>query len=132
MYSPCHCTRLRTATRKVAALYDVALEPVGINIAQFALLRTVARNGSLSLTELGRQLGLDRSTMGRNVRVVEREGLVAIGKGQDQREAVVTVTEQGQAVVRKAEPLWEKSQAELTQRLGPERMQLLDELWRLL
>ena len=132
MYSPCHCTRLRTATRKVASLYDEALEPVGINIAQFALLRTVARHGALSLTELGRQLGLDRSTMGRNVRVVEKAGLVAIGKGEDQREAVVTVTEQGQAVVRKAEPLWEKSQAELTQRLGPERMQLLDELWRLL
>lgn len=132
MYNPCHCTRLRTATRKVAAFYDAALAPTGINIAQFALLRTVARRGSLSLTELGRLLGLDRSTMGRNVRVVEKDGLVTIGKGKDQREAVVSLTDQGQAVLSMAEPLWSKSQDELTGRLGPERMELLDELERLL
>ncbi len=85
MSAPCHCTRLRIATRKMTALYDTALAPTGINVAQFSILRTIERRQPVSLTELGRLLALDRSTMGRNVRVLEKQGLVALGAARPAR-----------------------------------------------
>src|SRR6478735_2001556 len=92
MFYPCHCLQLRKATRKIGARYDAALAPVGINIAQYSLLRTVAKRQPMSLTDLGRYLELDRSTIGRNVRVVEKLRLVEMGRGQDQREATVSLS----------------------------------------
>ncbi|MGO4174053.1 MarR family winged helix-turn-helix transcriptional regulator [Bosea sp. TAF32] len=128
----CYCTRLKTVTRKIAGLYDVALAPVGINIAQFAILRNVRRHQPVSLTELGRLLELDRSTMGRNIRVVEKMGLVQLGRGEDQRELVVSLSAQGEAILEEASPLWETCQQDITGRLGAERLKALNELSDLL
>ncbi len=132
MSASCHCTRLKIVTRKIAGLYDVALAPVGINIAQFALLRHVQRYQPISLTELGRHLELDRSTMGRNVRVVEKMGLVSLGRGEDQREAVVTLSGRGETLLQEALPLWEACQNDINSRLGAERLEALEEMGRLL
>lgn len=120
MSSPCYCTILRAAMRRIATSYDAALEPVGVNIAQFSLLRTVRRAASVTLTELGRLTQLDRSTIGRNVRVLERMGLLAIGRGKDQREATVSLTPEGQRVLDEGAPLWEAVQGQIEARLGPE------------
>ncbi|MFK8250083.1 MarR family winged helix-turn-helix transcriptional regulator [Ancylobacter terrae] len=128
MLSPCYCTRLRAAGRRIAAIYDAALEPLGINVAQFALLRMIERRQKVSLTELGRVAELDRSTMGRNVRVLERLGLAAAGRGEDQRESVVTLTAAGAELLIRAAPLWEACQRTVEARLGPERIEALDEL----
>jgi DNA-binding MarR family transcriptional regulator len=118
--SICYCDTLRLAARKMTARYDAALEPVGLSIAQFALLRKIRRAGQPSLTELGRKAGLDRSTMGRNVRVLEKAGLAALSRGKDQREATVRLTEEGEATLAEAEPLWIRAQAEIDALLGPE------------
>jgi len=132
MSTLCYCTGLRIATRKVAALYDVALESTGINIAQFALLRSIQRRQPVSLTDLGRALALDRSTMGRNIRVVEKLGLVTTERGEDQRESMVRLSEHGSAVLLAAEPLWQNCQSEIAKRIGPERLQTLSEINQLL
>lgn len=118
MSSPCFCTVLRAATRRIAARYDAALAPVGVNIAQFSLLRTVARVEPATLTELGRRAELDRSTVGRNVRVLERQGLLALRRGEDQREAVVTLAAEGRRALAEGAPLWEAVQTELEAQLG--------------
>lgn len=112
----------------MAALYDAALAPVGINVAQFAMLRSIRRNQPVSLTELAKLHELDRSTMGRNVRVVERLGLVVTGQGEDMRENVVTLSEAGLATLQRAEPLWEQCQSALTRRLGAARLRMLREM----
>ena len=117
--SPCYCTVLKAASRRLAALYDEALEPVGINIAQFSLLRRIRRVGAPTLTELGRLAELDRSTIGRNVRVLERMGLVALARGEDQREAMVSLTAQGHRALDEGEPLWDGVQDAIHARLGP-------------
>ncbi|MCQ4632879.1 MarR family transcriptional regulator [Shinella sp. CPCC 100929] len=132
MSAPCYCNRLRMANRKLSALYDDALEPMGINIAQFSLLRNVERRQPVSLTELGRQLELDRSTLGRNVRVLERMGLVRFGQGDDHREALVLLSERGVETLRASVPLWEACQDDVAGRLGPEKLALLTELNSLL
>lgn len=128
MLSPCYCTRLRAASRRIAAIYDAALEPLGINVAQFSLLRMIERRQPVSLTDLGRLAELDRSTMGRNVRVLERMGLAEVGRGEDQRESVVRLTVAGADLLARAAPLWEASQRAIEDRLGPERIEALDEL----
>lgn len=120
MARECYCAILRQAARKVTAVYDTALEPFGINLAQYSLLRTIERAAPLSLTRLGRLVELDRSTVGRNVRLIERLGLVQLAAGADQREATVALTEAGQALLARAEPAWRGAQAQVEARLGTE------------
>ncbi|WP_341482626.1 MarR family winged helix-turn-helix transcriptional regulator [Microvirga solisilvae] len=119
-------------TRKISALYDAALASEGINVAQFAMLRNIARSQPISLTDLARRLELDRSTMGRNVRVIEKMGLVEMGKGEDQREAVVKLTTAGEVLLARALPLWEACQDDMAKRLGQDRLDTIGELLSLL
>lgn len=131
MDTPCYCTLLRKATRRVSGAYDEVLAPFGINIAQFALLRMVARRGPLSLTELGRMAELDRSTVGRNVRVLERMSLMkTVRSDDDQREAIVTLSETGKQVLDQSTPVWEACQRKIEERLGQERVEALNDILR--
>lgn len=110
---------LRQAARRMSAAYDEALAPLGINIAQFALLRIVARRERASLSDLGRAAELDRSTIGRNVRVLERMELMRTMRGDDdRREAVVALTDQGHALLAAAMPVWEECQHTVETRFG--------------
>ncbi|HSI40879.1 MAG TPA: MarR family transcriptional regulator [Xanthobacteraceae bacterium] len=131
MNSPCYCTLLRKATRRLGSAYDEVLAPFGINIAQFSLLRMITRSGPLSLTELGRIAELDRSTIGRNVRVLERMGLLKTGRGEDdQREAVVFLTARSTQVFEEATPAWEHCQRTIELQLGDEKIAALHEILR--
>src|SRR3546814_14066313 len=85
-----HCSRLLSAARKVGSIYDEALAPLGVNIAQYSLMRTIARRQPVSFTELGHFAQLDRSTVSRNVRVLDCLGMVAVTRrGEDHRKAAV-------------------------------------------
>lgn len=122
---------LRSATRRIGSVYDRALAPLGINIAQFSLLRTIQRRQPVSLTELARSVELDRSTLGRNVRVLERLGLAAMDRGEDDhREAAVKLTARGVEVLEKAGPLWEDCQRKIETQLGPVKVTALHEILR--
>ncbi|WP_113890970.1 MarR family winged helix-turn-helix transcriptional regulator [Roseiarcus fermentans] len=118
MQTPCYCAALRAAARKTTALYDGALAPAGIGVAQFSLMRRIKSVGTVSLTELARLAELDRSTVGRNVKVLARMGLVAEIPADDQRETAVAVTEAGRQTLRRARPLWEAAQARIEAALG--------------
>lgn len=124
----CFCVALRGASRKLTAVYDEALAPAGVNVAQFSLLRKTRRLGPLSLTALAEIAELDRSTVGRNVRVLEEMGLMSIRSGADQRQAVVDLTPAGHAAVETGNPLWDGAQASVEQRLGSVRAQQLFDL----
>ena len=128
----CLCTKLRRASRGVTRLYDDALAPVGLNAAQFSLLRNLRRLGQPSITTLAEAMGLDRSTLGRNLRVVQGMGLVALGEGSDQRSRQVALSEAGLRVLEQGAPLWEQAQQALAKRLGADKraelMLLLDDL----
>jgi DNA-binding MarR family transcriptional regulator len=119
MVNQCYCIALRAAARKATSIYDTALEPTGVNIAQFSLLRSIKRATAVSLTELGRMTDLDRSTVGRNVKVLERMGLVRVAAGSDQREATVTLDDAGHDVLRFGAPLWAGAQRKIEASLSP-------------
>ena len=124
----CHCIVLRKASRRISSYYDEALAPLGVNIGQFSLLRNINRVAPVSLTDLAARVELDRSTVGRNAKVLERMGLVAFGHGEDQREAMLTITEQGHAILTEGAPLWDGVQEDIETRLGPEKAKQLQEL----
>ena len=118
MARQCYGAVLRAASRKVTAQYDAALAPSGIHLAQYSLLRTIERNAPLSLTRLGQLAELDRSTIGRNVRLLQRIDLVNLGAGTDQREAMVTLTQAGADVLQQAAPRWDEAQRAIERTLG--------------
>ena len=128
----CLCTKLRRASRGVTRIYDEALADVGLNAAQFSLLRYLQRLGQPSISALAEAMGLDRSTLGRNLRVVEGRGLLQLGGGSDQRSRQVALTDAGVRVLEQGAPLWERAQQELALRLGADKraelMALLDDL----
>lgn len=110
-------------------LYDQALAEVGLGAAQFSLLRHVQRLDSPEISVLAAAMGLDRSTLGRNLRVLQEQGLLLLGEGRDQRRREVRLSEEGRLRLQQAEPLWEQVQRRLAQRLGLSRR---DELMRVL
>ncbi|QCI69389.1 MarR family winged helix-turn-helix transcriptional regulator [Phreatobacter stygius] len=118
MAGDCYCILLRTAARKTSAIYDEALASLGINIAQFSMLRRIARAAPVSLTELGRLTELDRSTVGRNAKVLERMNLVRTVPARDQREATLVLSDHGQRILAEGAPLWDQAQEKIESMLG--------------
>jgi DNA-binding MarR family transcriptional regulator len=93
--SQCLCINLRRAARGVSRHYDGALDGFGINVAQYSLLCNLQRLDQPSISTLAEAMGLDRSTLGRNLRVLEGEGLVTLVEGEDMRNRIVQLTEAG-------------------------------------
>lgn len=118
MDSPCYGDLLRTAARKTTAIYDRHLQAAGLTLAQFRLLKRLDKAGKVSITELATVAGLDRSTVGRNMQVLERHGLAATCDCADQRLSLLRLTDDGRAALERARPHWLAAQREIETRLG--------------
>lgn len=121
----CLCANVRRAALALTAMYDGALAPHGLKVTQFSLLRAVERHGAPNLTALSEATGLDRSTLGRNLRVLEGLGLVTLSPGDDQRDRVVGLTARGRARVQAAARAWKDVQEHLSSTLGPDAERLV-------
>jgi DNA-binding MarR family transcriptional regulator len=97
------------------------LEPGGLRVTQFTLLVAVSLAGAAPITRLAEELVMDRTTLTRNLRPLEKQGLIKVGSGKDQRTRAVTLTARGRNVLAEVLPLWEKAQARVVKGLGPER-----------
>ncbi|SPS01573.1 MarR family winged helix-turn-helix transcriptional regulator [Cupriavidus taiwanensis] len=132
IHTPCACTRVRRAARALTDVYDDALQPLGLKVTQFSLLRTIARTGTPSLTDLAREMALDRSTLGRNVGVLQRRGLVRLSEGNDLREHTVSLSPRARRLLAQAVPLWQQAQRRVEHALGTQEVAVLfDALARL-
>lgn len=114
----CACVRARRASRSLTDLYDHALRPVGLKITQFSVLRTAARMEPVNISVLAAEMALDRSTLGRNLLVLKRRGLVRLSEGPDLRERSVALTPKAQRVLARAVPLWDRAQEKVERSLG--------------
>jgi DNA-binding MarR family transcriptional regulator len=117
----CTARNLRRATRAVSGRFDEALRPTGLRISQFGILVALALAEVATVSKLAGLLDLDRTTMTRNLGPLEREGLVASETGDDARNRVLRLTEQGRATLAAALPLWEQVQAGIVRGLGDAR-----------
>jgi len=136
----CTCLALRRATRRVTQIYDAHMKPLGLRITQFAVLGQLAgagapqaapsqvsatSPGAMSITALARRLGLDRSTLGRNLRPLIKAGLVVMEGGEDRRAHTLALTAFGRALLDKAIPLWRDAQRHVSEKLGRDKTRAL-------
>jgi len=121
----CACHKVRTAARAVTRAYDEALRPVGLRATQLAVLVATAADDALSITALAKVMGMDRSTLARNLRPLETEGLIAVGLEGWRRSRALKITKKGQSRLREALPLWGKAQRNLQRKLGDRRWSVI-------
>ncbi len=120
--SSCSCAQLRRAARAVTHVYDEIMQPSGLGLAQFSVLRTVSRGDGMKIKDLATRLSLDPTTLTRNLKILEKRGYVKLASGEDQRTRTVCLTAAGRAVMENAVPLWTAVQKKLRQRIGAKRM----------
>ncbi len=118
----CANFNLRRASRALGQVYDAALRPIGLKGTQFSLLTALALLGPVPLSELARELGMDRTSLTRNLRPLLREGYVREDRGEDRRQRILDLTDAGRRIYREALPLWQAVQDCVEDRLGTERM----------
>ncbi len=113
--------RARMVSRVITAVFDDAFSDVGLKSSQFSVLNRVARQEEIVPSELAKVLHMDESTVSRNVERMCARGWLRLESGDgDRRSHRITLTDKGKALLRKAYPAWEKAQAEVARRLGPD------------
>jgi DNA-binding MarR family transcriptional regulator len=115
----CIVLRLHAATRLGMQAYGAVMAEVDLTMPQFATLASLSQEDGLSVTALAQLVGVDATTLTRNLRLMEQRGLVSQGTAAaDRRRRVVRITADGRRLFAKALPLWQKAQAALVKRLG--------------
>jgi len=109
---------LRKAARKVSRLYDDALRPTGIKATQLVMLSGVALHEEATLTSLAEGLGMDRTTLSRNLAPLEKNGWVKVSDEGYRRTRTVELTGQGNTVLEETLPLWQAVQKNLRNKVG--------------
>jgi DNA-binding MarR family transcriptional regulator len=107
----CTCSALRRATRAVTAHYEVHFRGSGLRGTQFTILSVLAQAGPLPMTRLADLLGVERTTLTRNLMVLARQGLVAWTGEQDGRVRKALLTKAGDAMLHKCLPHWMAAEA---------------------
>jgi DNA-binding MarR family transcriptional regulator len=113
----CLCSAARRAARVITQHYDRHLRPCGLRSTQFTLLVMLTRAGKLSVGAVAEYLGLERTTLTRNLRPLMAQGYVGIEEGEDRRVKKIAITEKGRAAAEAAWPEWRKAQRTMAARL---------------
>lgn len=118
----CNCLALRQAARQATQLYDRHLAAAQLRTTQFSILVNLRRLGPMTINRLAAEMVIDRTTLGRNILPLERDGLIAIRQGAtDKRRKELELTKAGTERLRRAVKLWSDAQAEFEARFGAER-----------
>lgn len=118
--SPCTCAAVRRLSRRVTHLYDRHLAELGIRTTQYSLLSNVRARPGLPMGDLAQRMGMDRSTLTRNLRPLVAAGWVRVGRGDDARTVRAWLTDAGRALQSRARAHWRRAQDDFESRLGPE------------
>ena len=116
--STCACFNLRKAARAVTKIFDEALQPTGLRSTQFVTLLSVHLHQPVSLPALAKELVIDRSTLTRNLAVLQKNGLMAFSSPNGKRSRVFRLTDEGVRALAEGIPLWEKTQSRFVTRFG--------------
>jgi DNA-binding MarR family transcriptional regulator len=115
----CMCYNLRKTSRAITQFYDKMLEPSGLLVTQFSLLVGISISESPTITKLANEMIVDRTTLTRNLGILQRQNLVEIIEpGNDKRIKNIIITNKGKEVLSKALPYWEKAQLKIIERFG--------------
>jgi DNA-binding MarR family transcriptional regulator len=117
---PCGCANLRRAARVITRLYDAALRPSGLGVAQFTLLQALNTAPGMSQKQLASLLEIDSTTLTRTLEPLRRAGWLRSTAGDDRREVHLALTAAGKRAYSRALPYWERAQGEFIRALGTE------------
>ena len=118
----CTCLAVRKAARHITQFYDQYLAPVGLRTTQFSILAKLKRLGPMTINALASELVMDRTTLGRNILPLQREGLIVVVKGSaDRRSKELQLSDKGLERLRKAVKGWTRAQMEFESAFGAER-----------
>jgi len=122
----CNCLALRQAARHVTQFYDQFLTPSGLRATQYSILARLKRKGPMTINALAAELVMDRTTLGRNILPLQRDGLVAVRPGKtDRRSKELRLTHSGLARFRAALIGWTQAQARFERAFGVRRAKAL-------
>ena len=121
----CACFNLRKAARAVTQYYDDALRPSGLRITQFSLLAAIKVFGTVNIGTLADEAVMDRTTLTRNLKLLEQEGLITVTPGDDARVREVSLTPSAHEKLADAHRYWKKAQAHMADAMGTDGVRRL-------
>lgn len=130
--SPCYCLMLRRAASSVTDMYDKVLAEYGITLNQFSIIINLNNMSMATTTELAQQIGLERSTLVRNLKAIMAMGYIENVSGENERNNHLKVTSSGRHLLKLTIPVWQSVQDKISESLGSENAALLmDMLYKL-
>ena len=127
----CNCFAVRSAARHVSQFYDQFLAPIGLRTTQFSILAKLKRRGPLTINALANDMVMDRTTLGRNMLPLERDGLIRIGQiASDRRAKELRLTNAGEKRLQAALKAWSQAQVQFETTFGTKRATELRALLR--
>ncbi len=124
----CTVMRLRRATRKATRLYDRHFADLGIGIAQYGIMQTIAHAERTSISDIADALDMERTTLTRNLKPLIASGLVAVGEGDNKRTRSVIVTDKGKKLLKRARTDWQQAQNNVRTEMGEADLRKLHKL----
>jgi DNA-binding MarR family transcriptional regulator len=122
----CLCLNIRKMARVLTHNYEASLQPSGLRITQFSLLVAIALAQKVPLTRLAEVIAMDRTTLARNLKPLERQNLITVETStEDRRVRVIALTDQGRQKLNEALPRWKQAQTQMMSLLGPQQSQAL-------
>jgi DNA-binding MarR family transcriptional regulator len=117
----CVCFNLRWVTRAVTQFYDAEMRRHGVRPTQGPILRALMSKDSWNMAELSDWLGMDRTTLVRNLRPLQRDGLVRVAGGGRGNRVELAITAKGRKQIKKFAPAWQSAQNAAVETLGEKR-----------
>jgi DNA-binding MarR family transcriptional regulator len=127
----CNCLALRQAARHLTQFYDQFTAPFGLRSTQYSILARLQRRGGMTINALAAELVMDRTTLGRNILPLQRDGLIVVGQGKsDRRSKELRLTAAGVLRLRAARKGWREAQARFETDFGIKRAKEMRALLR--
>lgn len=127
----CNCLAIRQASRQITQFYERHLAPTGLHATQFSILAKLHRAGPVTINALAEALVMDRTTLGRNILPLERDGLLQMVRSPaDRRAKELRLTEAGVEKLKQAAEGWRQAQDQFAALFGAERAASLRALMR--
>lgn len=122
-FGVCHCFNLRRAGNKVTAMYNKKIAEAGLSGSQFSILSYIGHYEPINISRLSELLFLERTTVVRNLKLLEKEDYIEYQKGHG-RERLISLTDRGREKYHETYILWNQAQEELEAKLGAEGMEM--------
>jgi DNA-binding MarR family transcriptional regulator len=127
---PCACATARQLARTLTHLYDARLRGTGVEAPQFTLMLTLEKAGPSSQVDLARRYALDKTTVSRNLRLLERKGWIESAASKDKRKRQFVLTAAGRKRLEAAKPKWKKAQDDLKSTMSAEEWDAMFQVFR--